>query len=148
MNHSTKKRIHRVCRKIRKYIPSIDYGGCGIAALAIVRSTGIKKFDYVFVDDSWERDDFEEITEIIPAPAHVVLMIGAKFLDSKGFSHINCWDSFIPVLVPGDIFIDTLDAHNGWNTDFDREENVPILERILNIDLSDIHQKEMSSCIL
>lgn len=139
--------------KILSNIESISQGGCGIATLAMLRFC--KKFSktpenfkivtlyppYVDVLNSFETNmNFvqDKSTEAV-ACYHIAFMVDNAIIDVKGAVNMTWYDKIL--ILPEDkteSYLVTALNNYGWNSMFDREFNIPFIEKQLQISLSDI----------
>lgn len=129
-------------------IDCINYGGCGISALAMFRwlqkndmLAGDESFTYLYVGWDYTFAENESILKEnsknkLLAASHIMLRHNGKLIDSEGSTvqskYVNRHEN---------ISLDTLMESinfSGWNSMFDREESIPIIERKLKIELSDV----------
>lgn len=133
-------------------IQSINSGGCGIAALALAR--WIKKSEMRatthFVMGSHLRECFvanstaQVDTAIQPdSCSHIGLIIydfdenSQKIIDSRGLFDMGSY-AYNTIVSREDILVKAINRVDRWNPSFKRRDNVPIIEQVLDIDLSDI----------
>jgi hypothetical protein len=115
-------------------IPYINNGGCGVAALAIIRwlKTNKKKtVKPVYLDD----DEFPPVDR---APNHVAVRLGKDYVDATGrnnFANPGIW-LYSREVTESDL-VTALNSPT-WNSTFDRNNWLPIIESELNVDLSDV----------
>lgn len=130
-------------------IYAINWGGCGISALAMYRwlynndmLAGDEHFVYLYVshDHNFGINDkllkSKRTKNKIGSCSHIMLFHNGKVHDSRGckirdhyvYKHDNITEKQL---------IHALN-HGDWNDDFDREEQMPKIERMLEVDLSDI----------
>lgn len=133
-------------------IQSINAGGCGIAALALAR--WIKKSEMRatthFVMGSHHRECFvanstaQVDTAIQPdSCSHVGLVIydfdenSQQIIDSRGLFDMGSY-AYNAIVSKEDILVKAINRVDRWNPRFKRRDNVPTIEQVLDIDLSDI----------
>ncbi len=131
-------------------IPNINRGGCGISALAVYRwciKNGIEISDRPFVvlcDDEWDAihcNDYLENNDLDNAWfSHLAIEIDGELYDSEGAIDGDLWLR-CPYQLSEDELLYAMNEVSGWNSDFRRERNVPIIELGLDIDLSDVDVK-------
>lgn len=127
-------------------IPHLNHGGCGISALAISRWASKHGFEIgdrpfvVLCDDEWdvnacnshlENDDLDNAWF-----SHLAIEIDGTLYDSNG--EVTEWLR-CPYQLSEDELLYALNKISGWNSDFQRERNVPIIEIGLDVDLSDVN---------
>lgn len=139
------KTLEQVQEYLRS-VPFLNYGGCGIAAIAIYR--WIKKNNPELIEGikfcysyGSHRDIEGEILthetgEILTAPSHAQLFDGDNYIDSDGH-HIFPNDEDLVYLNLEEEVVDSINHGYGWNDMFDRNNVVNIAEK-LNINLKDI----------
>jgi hypothetical protein len=125
-------------------IPNIHRGGCGIAALAMMRH--LNKFygiapDPIFLfTSSFEDSYYETLSDIqegyIPeAPNHVGLTLDdGRVFDSSGIVHPRYT---LDIMVDEKILLDCVNQKNEWNFCFDRGL-IKKIEKLCDISLSDV----------
>lgn len=130
-------------KKTRKFldkIPSINRGGCGIAALAMydaAKREGKKpKIVYLY---SWMCDtDLIERNkrfkkgeeENAAACSHVVIKLGKKYWDSEGKVNLKNWKGFKKdEEISRKHLIASIDNVDEWNDCFNREKWVPKIQK-------------------
>lgn len=132
-------------------IPNINYGGCGISALAVYR--WVKKY-YEFSnvqilfcyygDNKYDYNNnvrvFKTCKGYLTSPQHVVLKYKNIMFDSKGvYRHLNADFPLEHEATRLDLFISVLNDLSEWNNMFERKTNViKNIENKLEIDLSDV----------
>jgi hypothetical protein len=139
-------------RQILNDIHAINWGGCGVATLAMYR--WMKKnnqlfggeeivFLYVYQDSVYKNNDKvfkgEYDPQYIEAPAHIVLNIEGTFIDSTFRTNQSFDERYHEkhLGITEDVLLRTIN-NNSWNDDFIRSKFVPIIEKKLNVDLSDV----------
>lgn len=133
-------------------IPTINLGGCGVAALALHRWALIHA-DQVSIPDRpfvfyWEREDYFELSrndeklaqgdlDAVEVPWHVGIELSGKVIDSRGLA---CGKTDIAQEYKLDEIelLHIINNCTGWNSAFNRRKYVPIIEKALQIDLSDV----------
>lgn len=128
-------------------IECINYGGCGISALAMYRwlkkhgkVTEQTAFYYLENDEDRYNNNREyntnkEITLV--APYHVVLYHNDQTIDCDGFKPIGGYKYHI-LEKSEEFLIKMINNINSWNNMFSRKENVKNIAKILGINLSDV----------
>jgi hypothetical protein len=135
-------------------IPSINRGGCGIAALAIHRwllAHGVKPvvtspFRLLWDgDDEWEaqrNDDRLWKGEIYAAnvPAHIVIELHDGLYDADGiYDPISNGDIEQDYhLTDSELLYIVNRGDANWNSRFKRAKYVPVIEQALGISLADV----------
>ena len=137
-------------KKIRTEIKTINSGGCGIAMLAIYRYLknnqklkGDEKFVYLYwnSDDPYYQQNNKYLNEGVgemQSCCHAVLFHDSKYWDCGG--HFECNYNVKMIFSPENekIIVESCNNIGAWNVCFDREYQLPKIESILNVDLSDI----------
>jgi len=133
-------------------IKHINHGGCGVAALAIYRylvNNGIyqKYLSFTFTYVGWDRSLYEKnldnhnngLIENLEVPSHIVVTFkGSIHIDSEGWNRYIGETKYVYTHEATLEEVENLVNSHGWNHLFDREEIVPIVEKIFDINLSDI----------
>jgi len=134
-------------------IERINHGGCGLATLALLRFC--KKFSrtpenfkvvtlYPLFDDclnSFETNMNFVLNKSKEAVAcyHIGFMINSTIMDTKGAVDMKQYGKIL--IIPNgkeeEYLVTALNTH-GWNPTFDRKYGIPLIEKHLQIDLSDI----------
>lgn len=142
--HDFEERLYRL-----NEINNINAGGCGVAAVAIYRfltQNGLysKYLSFAFAYKGWDASLYESNLnkhnngnyDELEVPSHVVLKFKNKFfIDSNGYDTDPQYDLFHDVS-HDEVLINV--NHSGWNWIFDRRKEIPKIEKILNVNLSDI----------
>jgi len=128
-------------------IPYINSGGCGISALAIYRwhiTRGSFIGDRPFVilpEDEW---DLQNNSRVLTSRefkrlslSHIGIEIDNEVCDSTGEVDRDYFIFEQPERLNETELLECLN-NNSWNSFFNRERAIPIIETELNIDLSDI----------
>lgn len=137
-------------------IPYLNWGGCGVAALAIYRwckKNGVEVSDRPFVflwreDDEWEVQHNDELLENgeldrVEAPAHVAIELFDGLYDSEG---CECSDllRLLPLYQEYKLneaeLLAVVNNIGEWNSTFSRSKNIGKIELALSIDLSDVRK--------
>jgi len=123
------------------HIDSINWGGCGISALAV--HNWLKRYDekskIVFVyNDSEEfetnKTALQERNKVIDAPNHAVLYYKRRYYDSHGlYSMVG--KKHLCLFVSKDVATECIKDANNWNPSFNRKKNIPLIKKSLNIKL-------------
>ena len=139
-------------KKLKKLncVDSINRGGCGISALAIykylerkgklVEDTAIV---YLYADDDdyifYKNQNNRNLGFTVGPPAHAILRLGEYYIDStnvskniKDFKH--AYNSHEMSL---DELINSVNT-GGWSFMFDREIEIPKIEKIMKVELSEV----------
>ena len=137
-------------REFLSGIPCINEGGCGIAALAMYRwlkknhtSEEMSKIKFVYIE--WDDDSVYEHNERfndgywLDAPTHCVLLYKGNYIDSNGDVDFDKWGDYTFEINDESVIVDSI-INGCWNSMFDREKWIPIIEKELGIDLSDIKE--------
>lgn len=153
MNDEMRKAI-KEAQKVLIDIPSINCGGCGISALSILRYLESKKIDtkeieIVFMYDYYNNDAYHNNCNVIEGEAsdlavatHIALSIDDVVFDGATmFVDIMNYDINHSIENDVDKLVQVINnpAINGWNNWFDREEQIPEIEYMLDINLDDIN---------
>lgn len=134
-------------RKFLTNIPFINYGGCGIAALAIIR--WIKKnfnedISYIYFVHTMfnpyisENNQFvKEGKGMIYAPSHVYISFRGKIFDVNSYTKKT--DMLSPLQFKSEeVLVMALNNVKSWNCAFNRHDAIQKIEAYLDISLSDI----------
>ena len=140
--------VQDVLKLLGKKINLLNCGGCGIAALAAIRwaeknHNPVSGIEIIFLYTEDEESICEENQSLIEnghidsalVPAHIAIGYCGRVLDSEGVVDIGSYIYHSDVL-PQELL--TLINRGTWNPSFSRLVEVPKIERLLNIDLSDI----------
>jgi hypothetical protein len=142
-------------REFLSRIPSIHGGGCGIAALAIYK--WLEKndelnhdFRFVICYDPDYDDDNRYLNNMkvlrtkegkAMATSHIGIVNGGVPIDCWGPIHLTRYG--LIQFVQFEWFMTNMINNRGsWNPSFNRRDNIPYIEQILDIDLSEIKNKE------
>lgn len=137
MLEDTYKRLEKV--------PDLNCGGCGIAALAMIKyaeKLGIK-VAIVFLYRSYAEDmadnNMSQLAsgnvDAVEIPNHIALLEGDMVIDSEG----NPLDRY--QICHSGVTTEELLAlifQEGWNSHFSRRKSIPMIEEILDISLKEI----------
>lgn len=133
-------------------IPCINSGGCGISALSLYQwliNNNVKEkiqFIYLYRDRDYNFSNNDKILsnkrskKTLQAPSHVMLNIGKYFIDSTG-SYITLDKEYykeMHININKMQLINCIKSAPNWNEFFNRYTNVPKIEKLLSIDLSEI----------
>jgi len=129
-------------------IDCINYGGCGISALAMFRwlqkndkLSGDESFTYLYTGWDYTFGENECILKEnsknkLKAASHIMLFHNGNLIDSEGSvvqeKYVSRHER-----ISVDTLLDTINFSH-WNSMFDREDSIPIIERRLEIELSDV----------
>lgn len=135
-------------------IAYINAGGCGISALAMYRwlkaHNKLKKdtaFMYFDNCDETYCDNLKALKGQDAEPtscSHVVLQHGKKYIDCYGEVRPKYRYRYKLRIKSESFVIASINNMGNWNPSFDREKNVPKIEKRLGIDLSDVRLSENS----
>ena len=139
--------------QVRKFLNGIDdinFGGCGVAALALYRwckAHGLKPDGFAWLYKDYEADDLVSNENAIQSqeldnlyvPCHVALQLDGLLYDSATSEASNtCRTSLTQPGISESVLLHLLNDSRGWNSYFDRKTQVPIIAKTLDIDLSDV----------
>lgn len=139
-------------------VPSLNYGGCGIAALAMLRwlereypevwkTAGVLS---VHERGDWSGDRAHNLRwlngqeEDADSAGHFRVIIDGVAWDSYSNKDLDEYSSEYIIIVrepnsPEDYCLSAVNNYYAdWVTDFDRVTGVPLIERLLGVDLSDV----------
>lgn len=135
-------------RKTVNNVPQINRGGCGIAALALIRwirknkPEEIKHIKMCFMYERWsEEQEIKSNRRWVKGqrktpyiPSHIMLTYKGVLFDSKVVG-----DSYGYVMdpMPSKVLLNAINF-NGWNHNFKRRKNVRELGRKLSINMNDV----------
>ena len=114
-------------------IPSINCGGCGIAAYFIEKECLKRKLkpEIVFMlhhsDKPNEKKPF--------APRHALVKVGNRYYDARGEHNEPGWGG-VETIVSEKYLLRSIKNKNSWNDEFDREEYVPEIEKKFGFNLA------------
>ena len=114
-------------------IPYVNRGGCAIVSLAIQRYLKNKNIKSKIVFSHYYKD--ETMGSLRPCN-HSYIKIKKHFYDSKGiydkvqYHKRTINDEYELIQCINDVY--------GWNNSFNRTKYVPKIEKILDVDLSDV----------
>lgn len=151
--------LEKLSKKL-KVISYINLGGCGIAAYAVLKYLKIyhpellKTISVVFCYEVYLLSTYETNRLLLSTrarrysiPTHIVIKVGKnKYFDADGFSSYRKYWKWVHMLPKTDemsILLSTINnpRDSWWNTYFDREKNIPKIEKALKIDLSEIKRE-------
>jgi len=140
--------LRKLLKQLNK-IDSINSGGCGIAALAIYRFLekhnliNNTKIIYLYAYDDasiyYNNIHNQKNNSILDAPAHVILKHENSYIDSRGIKdRIICnWKEYKQELNVKELLISV--KKSDWNPFFNKRDSIPLIEKIFDIDLSDVN---------
>lgn len=151
--------FYKVLKDLRT-IPTINEGGCGIAALSMYRwlkqknlLNGDEHFKFLYLYDDYDmffKNQYETVidalqnsnSEII-TPDHVVFYYSDNHYDSNGTKdHIIEADEMYNINLTQSVdekqLVETINNVSDWSPKFNRNLYVPYIEEKLSITLSDI----------
>jgi len=127
-------------------IPAINNGGCGISALAMYRwlkKNGQLKPDTNFIyledDDSYYEQNMQYLkgeAELPTSCYHVLINHDNNKYDSRGIQVSDTYKYKYSVDI--DFLIKSINNRLKWYYNFNRDNCIPLIEKGLDIDLSDI----------
>lgn len=137
------KQTFEEVRNFLSNIPYINRGGCGVAALSMYRwlekgKREIPKIVLLYPDYSTYKENKEGLRQEntkLKAPLHCAIKYRDKIIDSTEEIVENIY-SFQQIVGKKEIL--KLINKGKWNNEFNREENIPLIERTLAVDLSDV----------
>jgi hypothetical protein len=151
-NKKTKK--NQTFKSVLEYLNNIDcinFGGCGISALAMYRwlkkhgkvneDTGFYFFEEDEDNDNNNREYFTNKNVQLRASTHVVLVHNDKFIDSHGVLDEDELMSEYEYRIfehSEEFLLAMINNVTSWNYRFDRLVNVQKIAKKLDIDLSDV----------
>jgi len=139
-------------QKFLSNIPSINGGGCGIAAFTMykwLKKHGELNYGFRFVAcyDSAYDDENRYINNMkvlrtkegkAMASSHIAITNGGPVLDCNGYITLTRYD--LIQFIGAEWFITNMINNTGsWNPSFDRE-HIRYIEQILDLDLSEIKE--------
>jgi hypothetical protein len=127
----TMKDLHEA-QKALNNIPRINEGGCGVVALALLRLFKRSKVRVKPVEIVYGR---------VFMSSHIAIKKGKEIIDSTGkvdTSKIEQYQYTDPLTEKK--LVNIIKDKKSWNTDFNRS-NINLIEKVLNVDLSDIKDK-------
>lgn len=137
-------------KHILNSVPSINYGGCGLSALAMYRwlkdtdsLKGDEHFVYLYTrsDGNFETNcevlDVNSKNQKLGSASHIMLYHNGMLHDSKGNS-VNPFYVHKHENLTENQLIESL--NNGfWNDSFNRKRFLPEISKALNINLGDVN---------
>ena len=142
----------KTLKDVQQFLNNISYinaGGCGIAALAMYRWLKQKKklkkntCIYFFYDDHHQYNTNKKYllsNQGNPTScSHAVLYHSGKFIDSKDFLYDISRYSYNTKITDEHFLIESLNNIDDWKSCFERDIEIPKIQKKLNIDLSDIN---------
>jgi len=145
-------------REFLNTIPSINSGGCGVAALAMYR--WVEKYmpeykaDVIIHMFHRKKDHYSSNRKLIKnnsfcndllAPSHIGIEIKkmTPVLDCERTLKKEQY-GFVIKTNSEDVLINAINNVDTWNPMFNRKKRVPLIEEELDIDLSDVIQHDTS----
>lgn len=129
-----------VVQKFLNTVPCINYGGCGISALALfdhAEAAGLKPkivFGYGGSGGKKENDDYKLGNRPHAESAtHIFIRIGGKDFDSKGEYDRDVHWEFDDEITRNHL-VDSI-RHGCWNSTFEREKWLPKIEKFIGYKL-------------
>lgn len=141
-------------------VPSLNRGGCGIVTYALLKRLmkdghlKPKSTDWAIVfAHNWADSFNHNAVALKPRSkktprscAHILLRIGDTYYDSIG--QYKSVEDHKAITLPVAMAIETKSInklllainHSSWNPAFDREDNIPMIEFRLKVDLSEINK--------
>lgn len=123
-------------------IPSINRGGCGIAALAMydaaIREGKSPKivFGYNWLGSDWERNQQFKTgkSDLAESATHICLEMDGKVIDSEGVSSL--WDEYCSTFheATREHLVAAI-KYGGWNSEFKRDKWLPQIEAFVGYKL-------------
>lgn len=132
---------YETLRRFLEKIPNINYGGCGISALALfdhAEAAGLKP-RIVFGYSPWDGgyDENQEYKrgnrQHAESAAHIFIHFGGKDHDSDGEYERNDHWTFDDEITR-DHLVDAI-RHGSWNCSFEREKYLPKIEKFIGYQL-------------
>lgn len=129
-------------------IPNIHQGGCGIAALCMLRflkEKGHKQAKAIFLYSKYNDERYVFNNKSLTSQSSLIVPMNHVGIVHKGHI-IDCNRSIEPNefrhihLVEDATLVNVLHCNN-WNSDFDRETHLPIIIDKTGINLMDINAK-------
>jgi len=139
----------KTLQEVRNYLADINYisnGGCGIAAYAMY--LWLKKndqltddFKFVFLYNGWGDEEYYENNlrvlknrDGIPvAASHIGIFHNGIHMDCESEIKLTRY-KHIQFIEDEEFLVNALKS-NSWNHLFDRDKQIPIIEKALDIDL-------------
>lgn len=124
-------------------IPCINYGGCGISALAMYDAAVKEKLNpkIVYVYGWWDSGTInqqykEGKTQYAASAAHVMISINDVLYDSHGEREYDDFEWFTSAddEITREHLVNSLN-YGSWNSDFDRKTWLPIIEKFIGYKL-------------
>lgn len=144
--------IKTIGQTVERFLPYLNEGGCAIYTLALYRHlkkfhelVGDEKFVYSYSDyfiDAYKKNQryLNKEANIIESCTHSFLFHNEMFVDSTGLVdsyYTQQMKHVIDVMWEESFLLNSINNPN-WNYHFRRKTGIPVLERILEIDLSDV----------
>lgn len=134
MEHET---LNKTLNKLNE-IPLLNCGGCAIVGYALskyLRSNNEKCEVYYLFEDDYEAYRFDNKKKL--SCAHCVIKYKGHFYDSEG-----CVDDEVKEhyrrKVTFKFLRESINDSFEWNPMFEREKGIPMIEKYLGVDLSEI----------
>jgi hypothetical protein len=147
--------------KYLAWIPRINNGGCGISALAIYRwlekenlliKNPILKYKntrFVFCYEKYCKSIMQNNKKAVKnldtppiAPNHAVLYHMGEYIDADGIVDISTYE-WMQNITEEEFIVRANNNVDYWNPDFNRNKYLGLIEKKLDIDLSDIRLREL-----
>jgi hypothetical protein len=127
---------------------NLNSGGCGVAALSAIRwaeKNNIQKpIGIVFLYDEFEAEEAEKNMSLIQnghvksayTPSHIAILVDNEIIDSDGDGVLSKYYTMHSGITPEELLV--LINNGNWNDWFVRKTSIPVIEKQLDIDLSDV----------
>jgi len=124
-------------------VPSINCGGCGVAALTMhrwLKDHGVES-EMVFLHEMYDRNyqtnamRMKRGSGMAEAPAHAVIKHRKRYKDCGGYRP-KSWGERV-VKMSEDAVVDAINLSRRWNPRFKRSA-IPAIEKETGVDLSDL----------
>lgn len=138
--------------EVRNFLSGINYinsGGCGIAALAMIRwirKNLNKEIDNIYFEHCSYCDNKNDNKKYIKngvgtisAPTHVYISINKKIMDVKTIVKSRNIDGAI-CFKSEDILLAAINNIKSWNSRFKRRSGIKMIEKHLGITMSDVNK--------
>jgi hypothetical protein len=149
--------MEELVHKLQELDDNIDYancGGCGVIAYAVSKWLRKRKVYHTITVGyrSWCKEAYElnstlllNENKIKAAPSHVVITIDGTHYDSEGQVSLEEYDWVQQNITAKNLLaaINNKDMNSeyGWNDTFERSKCIPVIEKILSINLREINRK-------
>ena len=131
-------------------LPDINSGGCGIAALAAVRlaKKHNEKVGIMFLYNSYDKRRYDTNQSAIEeknlekwgmAPSHIAVVVDGIPVDTEGNVDMDRYQ-YTQTVTESDL-LTIINFSDDWNNTFQREIDIPIIEKILDIKLDDVERR-------